>query len=643
MAETTKNPSSVSLYSPLASENEIRLLCLLSGVGEDPIECTLQHANLEHNPNYEALSYVWGSPTSSESIEISGKEYFIRENLSSALQHLRHPQNARLFWIDALCINQEDVSERNDQVHQMGRIYRSAVKVIVWLGPSDSSTVEAMRYFLKTRNRAKMRKSFGESLGKSPLSERPTANQNGQLQHITSLCLREYWSRLWIIQEVILAREILVQCGRDTCSWNDLTMFFQQVNEHLGMSWVPWEIAISERERILDEIRGTTLARLIREREEFKTKITKNPALGTDFRPLLDLCATYGDAICHDKRDKIFGLHSFARRCCIDAVPVDYSLSFARVACLLIQHHTQEHSVHKEVQIVADVHLFHHKLGITFTDCQQAISDLHQSSPDWAVSLERHGSNAIGSIRGRISYTSPPLNQGVSQRRLEAPNLSGALIEQLKFLNPNHTEWYDRRPRQCTRQLDLIYSITDCLQPVTHPLIARPQLPTPNKRKSKVAKVLHKLPFMRTSKSPIDPTESIDTDFSYIHVKAEEAVYGAPAESFRLAIEEAGLVMLVPKCVKIDDLICQFQGSNTLVIIREDRNDSSRTRSYIIGRAVNLLACSPTAASDICGQDQDYLKPPYVNVPLDGPTLQKLTCASTTPDPWMAHTGNNSL
>ncbi|KAH9207768.1 heterokaryon incompatibility protein-domain-containing protein, partial [Leptodontidium sp. 2 PMI_412] len=137
MAETTKNPSSVSLYSPLASENEIRLLCLLSGVGEDPIECTLQHANLEHNPNYEALSYVWGSPTSSESIEISGKEYFIRENLSSALQHLRHPQNARLFWIDALCINQEEVSERNDQVHQMGRIYRSAVKVIVWLGPSD--------------------------------------------------------------------------------------------------------------------------------------------------------------------------------------------------------------------------------------------------------------------------------------------------------------------------------------------------------------------------------------------------------------------------------------------------------------------------------------------------------------------------
>ena len=243
------------------------------------------------------------------------------------MQYLRHLQNARLFWIDALCINQEDASERNHQLHQMGRIYRSAVKVIVWLGPSDSSTVEAIRYFLKIRNRARMIKSLGESLGKTPLSERPTANQNEQLQHITSLCLREYWSRLWIIQEVILAREILVQCGRDTCDWNDLTMFFQQVDEHLGISWVPWEIAINERERILDEFRGTALAKLIREREEYKTKTTKNLALGTDFRPLLNICATDGDDICHDKRDEIFGLHSFAGRCCIDAVPVDYSFS----------------------------------------------------------------------------------------------------------------------------------------------------------------------------------------------------------------------------------------------------------------------------------------------------------------------------
>jgi hypothetical protein len=107
--------SNSHLYLPLAETDEIRLLSLQPGHANETVKCTLQHTKLKSFPRYEALSYMWG-PKEYRTIELDGKPYAVTENLWQALIHLRLEQETRTMWIDAICINQGDGSERNHQV-----------------------------------------------------------------------------------------------------------------------------------------------------------------------------------------------------------------------------------------------------------------------------------------------------------------------------------------------------------------------------------------------------------------------------------------------------------------------------------------------------------------------------------------------
>lgn len=139
------NPNYTSIYKSL---NETRReLCLVSllprlhGREGAPIVCELatfglcekEQEKVEDSalPGYEALSYEWGSPTGNKyEIQLQGQPFLVRENLWLALQHLRSSKR-RVFWIDAICVNQEDMSERSHQVGLMETIYTRATKVHV--------------------------------------------------------------------------------------------------------------------------------------------------------------------------------------------------------------------------------------------------------------------------------------------------------------------------------------------------------------------------------------------------------------------------------------------------------------------------------------------------------------------------------
>lgn len=86
------------------------------------------------NPKYEALSCTWGPPEPVKTITINGYEVKVRENLYWALVNLQRGVTHRLFWVDAICINQDDLEERNRQVSLMAFIYSRAQAVLVWLG-----------------------------------------------------------------------------------------------------------------------------------------------------------------------------------------------------------------------------------------------------------------------------------------------------------------------------------------------------------------------------------------------------------------------------------------------------------------------------------------------------------------------------
>ena len=154
-------------YTPLQPDRgEIRLLRLLPGDTSPNIGIEIFHARPDSNPEYEALSYVWGCPERiniisvhervldkpdhrPSSVKVKGPDkgenlatLAVTKNLIVALRHLRDPREPRILWIDAICINQEDLSERSVEVRNMGTIYSRARQVIVWLGAkSENSTL----------------------------------------------------------------------------------------------------------------------------------------------------------------------------------------------------------------------------------------------------------------------------------------------------------------------------------------------------------------------------------------------------------------------------------------------------------------------------------------------------------------------
>src|ERR1035438_6325999 len=128
----------ISIYKPIAERNAFRLLRLKASKEHDsPIECQLVPVTFDYTGDYSALSYTWGDAESSKEITLNGQPHLIRPNLHAVFLRLREKWDTDL-WVDALCINQQDVPERNAQVTQMRYIYANAARVIVWLGESSN-------------------------------------------------------------------------------------------------------------------------------------------------------------------------------------------------------------------------------------------------------------------------------------------------------------------------------------------------------------------------------------------------------------------------------------------------------------------------------------------------------------------------
>lgn len=124
---------------------KFRLVRILPAAAKDvPLQCTLEVVTLETTKvDYKALSYNWGEKQSCFTIQLDGQPYLVTANLDLALQHIRDPTEPRLFFIDALCINQNDIEEKGSQVQRMFDIYRRATQVVVFLGEQREFTAHA--------------------------------------------------------------------------------------------------------------------------------------------------------------------------------------------------------------------------------------------------------------------------------------------------------------------------------------------------------------------------------------------------------------------------------------------------------------------------------------------------------------------
>lgn len=119
----------------LLQDSQIRLLHLKPATDSDtPIRCSFTTVSLADSPCYEALSYVWGDSAHLNTVNLEGFGVAISSNLFQALCRLRRRDADRILWVDAVCINQDDIDERSRQVSLMGSIYQDAEGVVVFLG-----------------------------------------------------------------------------------------------------------------------------------------------------------------------------------------------------------------------------------------------------------------------------------------------------------------------------------------------------------------------------------------------------------------------------------------------------------------------------------------------------------------------------
>jgi hypothetical protein len=199
-------------YDPLPTEGQyIRLLHLLPGEHGHPISCKLSLANLDAlEEPYIAVSYTWGPADIKHTIWLNGMMFSVRENLYELLHAFRQSDGGVRLWIDAICIDQSSLKERNHQVKRMGEIFSKAERVNAWLGFADPEIDEA---FTCLEDIARTRR------------ENWSAPQDISEQAKRSMSLfqgRTYWSRAWIIQELVLARDISFFWGTRSLSWSDI-------------------------------------------------------------------------------------------------------------------------------------------------------------------------------------------------------------------------------------------------------------------------------------------------------------------------------------------------------------------------------------------------------------------------------------
>ncbi|KAH6648584.1 heterokaryon incompatibility protein-domain-containing protein [Truncatella angustata] len=232
---------------------EIRLLGVVPCLEYDAkVSCEITIAQLQNSPpQYAALSYVWGDASITEEILVNGQPFQATKSLASALRQFRESYAGKhgapsFLWADAVCINQQDLVERAQQVSMMGPIYSKADWVISWLGPFDGSTESAFSLIKACAGHVEgIVKKMGqypeaniafmdselEFLGQNcSFYEQNTERsaRNEAWNAVDKLSAHVYWTRIWIVQEVVLAQRpaaIIIHCGRESMTFEQLSDF----------------------------------------------------------------------------------------------------------------------------------------------------------------------------------------------------------------------------------------------------------------------------------------------------------------------------------------------------------------------------------------------------------------------------------
>lgn len=218
--------ASPSHYQPLSDPSEIRLLELGPVSDAKPSIWTIRHVSLHNDPAYVALSYVWGDPKDTTPIECNGQKFLVTKNLKNILEQFCTSFKTAILWVDALCINQNDLKERSQQVQMMRLIFEKAHHTYAWLGPVSENSNLAVDFLAGLGYMMQLSTWADESQKeRSLLNIYPT--ELPCWAAMFKLLSRPWFTRVWILQEVAVSRDISLFCGDRFIAWALLDMVIE--------------------------------------------------------------------------------------------------------------------------------------------------------------------------------------------------------------------------------------------------------------------------------------------------------------------------------------------------------------------------------------------------------------------------------
>lgn len=292
----------------------------------------------EVTPFYHGISYFWGSPDDTVTILVNDKRMEVRRNCVYALKQSAWYGSAEHIWCDAICIDQENDDEKGHQVYMMGDIYRNAQGVLACVGPhADGShdLLQALRTHASTMDRIAAsatddRCEYSRSLW-SIFAPRPTdgspkwsgiarqwAGQEDVDMDTLILAMKEflgrdYFSRTWVYQEIVLGRHIILCCGCTRVPLYSLYGMFLTM-EYLG------HLSVKDTEKAWPLLRAGAFSWSSSEKS-LETLMSDVLALN-----------------CADPRDKVYSVLSMVhwRRSNEEPIYPDYTLDSLSLACKVL-------------------------------------------------------------------------------------------------------------------------------------------------------------------------------------------------------------------------------------------------------------------------------------------------------------------
>lgn len=265
-------------HKRLRSPTAVRLIRVMRENINGHIACRIFQADREESPatEYQALSYLWGDQRPTRRIYLQDdneawRPFALHESLWSFLDHAwQNKMFEKSFWTDCICLNQKDHKEVAQQVFLMGNIYSGASEVVVWLQFSEYELEEILKA-LEWGERLERGKqqlledahgdlSFNGSSSSSILKvslldlkklqeqeNRRRSRARDTREHTfrraaRCLAINPYWSRVWIVQEIVMAKRVTVVSDKFSLPLDRLLANFEQFRYEGGVCAAPWNI-----------------------------------------------------------------------------------------------------------------------------------------------------------------------------------------------------------------------------------------------------------------------------------------------------------------------------------------------------------------------------------------------------------------